>query len=152
MKISIHKIKQVVLRLNWMKVLGWFLQFICIVGQEYPTMEGIWQYNFYKKQMRVILSIGHPFSCPLPSRDRERNSVAGPFLRNPDWTSLYPGSIFPYHTRVPLPIFFQSPPLYPSVFIYRIPLMRMSWWKGYSPGWWVPLCYIPDHMGLATHS
>ena len=103
-----------------------------------------------KKKMRVFLLVGLPFSCPLPSR--EHNNVAGPFLRNLDWTSLSPRSISPYHTHVPLPIFFQSPPNYPSVFIYRIPLMRMSWWGGYSPGWWVPLCYIPDHMGPATHS
>ena len=143
----------VVAQLNGMKVLGCGLQFTCVAGQEYPTMGGPkdGDASFCRRQTKVFLFVWFPFSYSYPPQDGQ--SVINPFLWNPDWTSFFLGCISPCYSCASLPNFSQfSEPLAPYllVFIYKVPLLGSSWWRGYSLCWWAPLCYIFDQMGPAT--
>ena len=121
------------------KVLDWVPQFTCILGQEYPKIEG-------PKDGEAI-SIG----------DRWKFFFLSDFLSRiptfPENVTVW--LVPPYEIQIgflsPLelilltslmfltPQFFQPPTLYPSVFIYRLPLVGLSWWEcGF------PLSYILD--------
>ena len=116
------------------------------MSQDYLTMGGlkvddvvfignIWMFSF------ILLH----FSNPCISR--EHHNVFAPSLWNPNCTSFFSRSIYPLYSHVSLLQFFQPLLSHPSVFIYRLSLVGLSWWEGSFPRWWVPLSHIPDQMG-----